>query len=247
MEQTLPLSKSVRVRQNIAAGLLVATNLFWLVAAPLQLVGINLMALPFTELIVGLVFAASWLLLCTVASNKAVRVASIIIIACCLIKLVMPLITNVVCASLPDLSEMDRMNIIGKINFIFYMIRSLFMVYAYSLILNSGSEIDENDRSWIVVLIVFMAQSIFLFRWLLAGAMLVWSIWNVAYYILMLIAEFRLAKCAAFTGNYDSGIVPKGAYSPLNRYFAGVLIAAVLVSALLMLIAPYREAIENIF
>ena len=74
MDQTLLTPKSVKIRQNIAAGLFVLTDIYWLIQ---MIFSFNL---HFGNLIVQAIFLVGWGLLCSTASNKASRIASIIII-----------------------------------------------------------------------------------------------------------------------------------------------------------------------
>ena len=74
-----------------------------------------------------------------------------------------------------------------------------------------------------------------------------WSIWNLAFYCLLLVAEFRVAKCAAFEGNYTSEAAPKGTYSPLNKYFAAALISITFVIGLLWVVYNNLEFLDSIF
>ena len=63
----------------------------------------------------------------------------------------------------------------------------------------------------------------------------------------MAVAEFRVAKCAAFAGDYDPKPASKGTYSPINKYFAAVTITIPIVLGLLWIVYNNLEFIESIF
>lgn len=254
MEQTIQnnvatVAKSVKIRQNIAAGLLVLTNIYWMYRIIFPVTP-EIDAL--CNLIVGVTSIAAWTLLCTTASNKATRVASNIIITFSLIATVLKLtiIGN------PALSTYI---------YIFQIINPLSSIYAYSILLKGNSNISTNDRSWLGFLILASIGNVIInlvfmgFGYIFPGRdydfmrqyafyiSISWVIWNLAFYCLILVAEFRTAKCAAFEGNYTSEAAPKGTYSPLNKYFAATLISIPIVIGLLWVVYNNLEFLDSIF
>ena len=251
MDQTLPIPMSVKIRQNIAAWLLVFTDLFGMAATATSMFGVNLTVFSFY---VSVVYILAWILLCTTASNKATRIASIILLASSLVNLILPFM------------PVDSPSSILVCN-IFLSIKPLISIYAYSLILNGNDNINAKDRSWLGYIIVagiglFMVQLFYIVYTLLYpfgdydyqfhlqyffSYGFGWNIWKIVYYILLLVAEFRIAKSPAFAGRYISAPAPKGTYSPLNKYFAAALIASAIVVGLLYVIYSNLHSIENIF
>lgn len=246
MDQTLPIPNSVKIRQNIAAWLLVLTDIFSIVMTIFMMFGVNIN----TTVYQPAVYLLAWVLLCSTASNKATRIASILILASTLIYVVLWLFAT------PELID---------ILYVYLRIKPLISIYAYSIILRGNSNLNANDRSWIGFLIVcgIGLFVIYLFsvgyqivlvdydiefqRHYLFSIGLGWRLWSIIYYILVLIAEFRLAKSLAFAGNYVSGPAPKGTYSPFNRYFVATFITLLVVLGALYLIYTNLESIENIF
>ena len=240
---------SVKIRQNIAAWLLVFTDLFWMAATATSMFGVNLTGLSFY---VSVVYILAWILLCTTASNKATRIASIILLASSLVNLI-----------LVQFMSIDSPSIM----LVYLSIKLLIPIYAYSLILKGNDNINAKDRSWLGYIIVagiglFMVQLFYIVYTLLYplgdydyqfhlqyffAYGFGWNIWNIVYYILLLVAEFRIAKSPAFVGRYISAPAPKGTYSPLNKYFAAALIASSIVVGLLYVIFSNLHSIENIF
>ncbi len=246
MNQTLPIPNSVKIRQNIAAWLLVLTDIFSIVITIFIMFGVNIN----TSVYQPAVYLLAWVLLCSTASNKATRIASILILASTLIYVVPWLFAT------PELID---------ILYVYLMIKPLISIYAYSIILRGNSNLNANDRSWIGFLIVF-GIGLFVTQLFSVGYRIVlvdydiefqrhylfsnglgWHLWIIIYCILVLIAEFRLAKSLAFAGNYVSGPAPKGTYSPFNRYFVATFITLLVVLGALYLIYTNLESIENIF
>lgn len=246
MNQTLPIPNSVKIRQNIAAWLLVLTDIFSIVITIFIMFGVNIN----TSVYQPAVYILAWVLLCSTASNKATRIASILILASTLIYVVPWLFAT------PELID---------ILYVYLMIKPLISIYAYSIILRGNSNLNANDRSWIGFLIVF-GIGLFVTQLFSVGYQIVlvdydiefqrhylfsnglgWHLWIIIYCILVLIAEFRLAKSLAFAGNYVSGPAPKGTYSPFNRYFVATFITLLVVLGALYLIYTNLESIENIF
>lgn len=248
MDQTLPTPLSVKTRQNIAAWLLVLTGVLNLTLLFFQynfLIG----------LFIGIVNTIAWILLYTTASNKATRTASIIIITLSLISIAKTIVFN------SNPSEYHITIIVVSI------LQSLITIYAYSILLKGNNSINIEDRAWIGFLIisnigVLIIYLFFNFNVLLLYTNIVdyelfrpynfinsigWMLWNIVYYILVMAAEFRMAKCVAFTGNYNSEPASKEIYSPINKYFAATLISAIVVLGLLYVIYNNILSIENIF
>lgn len=246
MDQTLPTPLSVKTRQNIAAWLLVLTGVLNLTLLFFQynfLIG----------LFIGIVNTIAWILLYTTASNKATRTASIIIITLSLISIAKNRVLN------SNPSEYYITIIVVSI------LQSLITIYAYSILLKGNNSINIEDRAWIGFLIISNIGVLIInlfFNVLLLYTNIVdyelfrpynfinsigWMLWNIVYYILVMAAEFRMAKCAAFTGNYNSEPASKEIYSPINKYFAATLISAIVVLGLLYVIYNNILSIENIF
>lgn len=245
MDQTLPTPLSVKTRQNIAAWLLVLTGVLNLTLLFFQynfLIG----------LFIGIVNTIAWILLYTTASNKATRTASIIIITLSLISIAKTIVLN------SNPSEYHITIIVVSI------LQSLITIYAYSILLKGNNSINIEDRAWIGfliisnigVLIINLFFNVLLYTNIVDYELfrpynfinsIGWMLWNIVYYILAMAAEFRMAKCVAFTGNYNSEPASKEIYSPFNKYFAATLISAIVVLGLLYVIYNNTLSIENIF
>lgn len=255
MEQTLPISSSVKIRQNIAAGLLVLTDIFQLIRLLLPQLFIPFATTPqgatLLSSIVGVVFIVAWCILSSTASNKTTRIASIIILASALVGILLSLIS---------------LEYNGQYQFIavVYFCLPLTKIYAFSILLKGYNNINVADRTWIGFIIAYIIASLFVSLSTYLGIFntidgyetqrqynflwsITWCIWNMALYILIAVAEFRVAKCAAFAGNYNSEPAPQGAYSPINKYFAATFITIPIVLCLLWIVYSNLESIESIF
>lgn len=251
MEQTLSTPKSVKIRQNIAAGLLVLTDIYWLIRI---LFSLSQQVGTLCDLIVGVIFLVAWGLLCSTASNKASRIASIIIIVFTFTYTSLNLVSN----------PLEYMDILEYIYMLLFF-KPLATIYAYSILLRGNSNITATDKTWVGYIILasigVFAISLFYMEFGLIfperdydfirqynfSTSIGWILWNIAYYILMAVAEFRVAKCAAFAGNYSPEPAPKGTYSPINKYFAAVIITLPIVLGLLWVVYSNLESIESIF
>lgn len=251
MEQTLSTPKSVKIRQNIAAGLLVLTDIYWLIRI---LFSLSQQVGTLCDLIVGVIFLVAWGLLCSTASNKASRIASIIIIVFTFTYTSLNLVSN----------PLEYMDILEYI-YILLFFKPLATIYAYSILLRGNSNITATDKTWVGYIIlasigvfaislyyvefglIFPERDYDFIRQYDFSTSIGWSLWNIAYYILMAVAEFRVAKCAVFAGNYSSEPAPKGTYSPINKYFAAVIITLPIVLGLLWVVYSNLESIESIF
>lgn len=251
MEQTLSTPKSVKIRQNIAAGLLVLTDIYWLIRI---LFSLSQQVGTLCDLIVGVIFLVAWGLLCSTASNKASRIASIIIIVFTFTYTSLNLVSN----------PLEYMDILEYIYMLLFF-KPLATIYAYSILLRGNSNITATDKTWVGYIIlasigvfaislyymefglIFPERDYDFIRQYNFSTSIGWSLWNIAYYILMAVAEFRVAKCAAFAGNYSPEPAPKGTYSPINKYFAAVIITLPIVLGLLWVVYSNLESIESIF
>lgn len=249
MEQTLqlndnPVHKSVKIRQNIAASLLVLTDIYGLILLIAPLCGINLATSPegyiLLSKIISLLFLIAWGILCSTASNKASRTASIIIITFTFIHLIPIKLSSLTLA-------------------IFIIIKLLSSIYAYSLIIRSSNSISNRDKGWINILIVFVIGNLFInnlpyllfknidMQYSVANPSSGFILWRIITYLFLAVAEYRMAKCAVFAGNNYSEPIPKGTYSPLNKYLAATLISISTVLILMFLVYSNVDAIENLF
>jgi hypothetical protein len=251
MEQTLSTPKSVKIRQNIAAGLLVLTDIYWLIRI---LFSLSQQVGTLCDLIVGVIFLVAWGLLCSTASNKASRIASIIIIVFTFTYTSLNLVSN----------PLEYMDILEYIYMLLFF-KPLATIYAYSILLRGNSNITATDKTWVGYIIlasigvfaislyymefglIFPERDYDFIRQYNFSISIGWILWNIAYYILMAVAEFRVAKCAAFAGNYSPEPAPKGTYSPINKYFAAVIITLPIVLGLLWVVYSNLESIESIF
>ena len=247
MEQTLPTQKSVKIRQNIAAGLLVLTDIYWLTRT---IFTFSQETAIICNLTIGAIYLAALGLLCTVASNRASRIASIIIIVFTFVNLSLSFIE----ASNPSIYI-----------YIFQIVKPLTTIYAYSILLKGNSNIAATDKTWVGYIIPALIGALavnlyyvgfgymfpqrdfhFIVQYNFTSS-IGWLFWNIAYYCLMAVAEFRVAKCAAFAGDYDPKPASKGTYSPINKYFAAVTITIPIVLGLLWIVYNNLEFIESIF
>lgn len=264
MEETLqlntePLQKSVKVKQNIAAWLLVLTNVYWIFS---NVTGVALLEGILQPIIIGLTCIISWGLLCSIASNKATRIVTIIGIVIMFISM----ITNSFCLYHIDYYTVveleieidspiftpDFMLYVAYFQFIFCNFINCFLyIYIYSTLLGAN-KINNNDKTWLGFLIIRKSFTLcantfyYIIYALTTHKGFNWGWLLIIFNILTLIAEFRFAKCAAFSGNYNPEPAAKGTFSPFNKYFVATLVAVAFVSGLLYLLYSNVEIMENI-
>ena len=248
MEETVqlntePLQKSVKVKQNIAAWLLVLTNVYWIFS---DVTGVALLEGILQPIIIGLTCIIAWGFLYSIASNKATRIVTII--------LIVPLFINRIINIIPFICDYDYSNIpVVWLMLTDILLLYLLPIYTYSTLLKANTNISNNDKTWLgIILILFTFRlSCFIFYCIfnINPTYITeynWLWLRIIFNIFILIAEFRFAKCAAFSGNYNPEPAAKGTFSPLNKYFVATLVAVAFILGLLYLLYSNVEIIENI-
>lgn len=242
----LSLSKSVRIKRNIAAWLLVLTNVYWLVTiitgnlfmeiipyetmqSMLSGTDVYLGYYLLQSVIIGVICFIAWCFLINIASNKVTRIISIV--AAFLITI------NVVQFAINYFSPDAFSNGIS-LGVSFGV--PLLWIYCYATLIRSNN-ISNTDKNWIAFLIVLRIVNILLgvhrtygipYDYNFQCNNIALAAWDVCVRILILVAEYRLVKCAAFTGNYNPESVDIKIYSPLNKYFAATAITVVIIGGL---------------
>ena len=241
MEQSNQLPVSVKIRQNIAAVLLVLTDVYWILNTLGTLTGrlIGGTASTYVTILscVFIINLIAWVLLLTVSANKPTRIACITI-----------LLLALGSAFLPALIMTNT-----ALTITWNSLYLLLKVYAFAIILKANTNLASEDQTWIKLLLVVSIPNFIvslanvLFPELPFTVCITWFIWCIIYYILVGIAEFRVAKCAAFTGRTDAEDMVENVYSPLNKYFAAVFITVPIILGLLYIISSNVNSIENLF
>ena len=242
MEQNLqlqvePIPKSIRVRQDIAAWLFVLSNAYMIIAAFIPMA-------PFVNnAITSIICITGWSILTTIASNKATRVAALLSILFSIATCIRGMF------QIPFTWVTTTMLIIPM---------NLIWIYIYSLIIQAN-DIDNKDKVWISLLVVFQIMNTTSDLNFMIGQSMnldsshVWA-WNLflvlPFHIIFgginIIAGYRLAKCSAFSGNYNPSHQPKEIYSPVNKYFAALLITTSILCGLWVILYSCIDFIESI-
>lgn len=261
----MPASQSVRIRQLVAAILLVATNIIQIVfqlTQPLIIESCSDIEEFYTisiyhTVIVDIIFIASWALLCSTAANRATRIASIIAMAAAAISCCAELVSvKMAIDFFADVETSDAMlalNTVLGIYTIFLM--PLMWVYVYSLLLRANDNIASNDRSWINLLIIAAIANYATYLYSFVSSFVlgdspynippILSSWATILLLVKCFAEFRMAKSAAFMGNYSTESA-KGAYSPINKYFLAMIIAVPIIIGLWLAVFSNADFFESI-
>ncbi len=272
MEQSLQVNadsipKSVRIKQNIAAWLFVITNIYWLFTILVGNIFYYIIPSDIIEYflpnnntfhvysilqsaIIGILNIICWIILLSIVSNKATKVATILGISLLLINIVFRII---------ELFNTD-------ITIFFSILIQLLWIYVYSTIIQANN-IEKCDKTWISIMIInriiafsllfnriiFFAKidnlenyqgDLFAFNFQYGNSLLLF--WSFIFQILILIAEYRFARCIAFAGSYDPTPAPSKLYSPINKYFTAVLISATIASVLWTILYSNIESLESI-
>ena len=231
MEQHLLLTggdapKRVRIRQIFAALLWVGlpqvlvffgVALWWSLFADASMDG-SVKAVYFNAFVVSLCQACGVLLLLPIASNRIVRVA--MTIGCCWSALYAVLHGVLCLIELPAWSWIAAQgaNAFG----------ALVWAYCIALILRSG-RMAESYVAWGGLLIVGCAMTCVSSGLPLCGLFVnisaVYALFSLVCSVMVIVAYFKFVRSGAFSGDFDAAIPPRSAYSPLNRYMAGVVVS----------------------
>lgn len=241
--QTIPIPKSVKVKQNIAAWIFVLGNIYCLFLYIFKYVRFldGMLFCAIEDAFVYLMHIIGWCFLLSIVANKATKIASITMLA-----------TNCLSIAIYCLALFIG-NFPGHLCFIAIYVLD---IYALSTIIRANN-ISRNDKTWVSLLIISeiitMISSIhnviiyiYTIDWSYNYLVSISKYWTIIISILWLIGGYRLAKCAAFSGNYNTTPTPRKIYSPLNKYFAAILITAVVMCGLWCILYGNIEAIESI-
>lgn len=139
-------------------------------------------------------------------------------------------------------------------------------IYIYCLIYRNN-DMDKRDISWINIYIISNLISALFFicnllnYWEVGnyseiirahfGGFVFWSstgsynIFCYCFMVLMLIAHWRFAHCAAFTGTDEQRTPAEENYKPIARYVVAALVALTLGGGVLFLLYHYAEPLLN--
>ena len=138
-------------------------------------------------------------------------------------------------------------------------------VYIYCLIYRNN-DMDKRDISWINIYIIGNLIGVlfsidFALKWAVGnyseiiqahlGKTVFWNstgsynIFSYCFMVLMLIAHWRFAHCAAFTGTDEQRTPAEENYKPIARYVVAALVALTLGSGVLFLLYHYAEPLLN--
>lgn len=172
------------------------------------------------------------LLLLPIASNRATNVA--LIVGCCWSG------ASLLFCGISAVSESTEGLNIAQWGIT--VAASIVWCYIYSVILRNN-RLDAAIVSWIGLLVVAqMIGPVFSFQTIWMEGMADWSeslysrfyfLFWIIFWILLIIAYFKFARSGAFAGACDRSPAPEGAYTPLNKYMAGIFITAGVVIAVL--------------
>ncbi len=257
MDQSLSLSgtpvpRGVRVRQTIAALLLTLPLVVTLLGLDL-LSSVGFAGYTAIESAMCLI---AFLLLLPAASNRIIRTALVVRCVWTLVVVVTFAGFAVVILGNEDSYSDNVLTICSVVLSIVMLLGGLVWVYFYSLILHEVPHVST--RSWIVLLAVAQMTgwvSLLSFFWMLflpeefASPDNLWSVSSFFRYfqymftVLCIIGIWKLVRSRAFSGNYNAEMAPRGAYSPFNRYMAGLVVAALATIGGLCLMASYASQI----
>lgn len=237
MENQLQMNNNVLPKtsnggQNIAAWMFLLVGLFAEVLSKLTLRTLT------TNFIFVCIESVAWAFLVVTASNKATKIAAILIA-----------VSNI----LPYIIQMIPGG--AQCTILFLALRIL-LIYGFTILLNANANISESDRSWITLIIVicclWFAIEIFqIYIWApMANAAwesgevqipyfiisFLFECYRVVQAVLMSIALYRTAKCVAFSGVETAEPSAYEVYSPFNKYFMALIVSTVCTVGLLALI-----------
>ncbi len=182
----------------------------------------------------------AYTLLMKQAANKPTRVAMITTIA-----------TNAVCiilnmvGSVLNTADVDMPVVVSTILACIYrIIPAIVTFYAVMLVLQNNV-LEQPVKSWIVLLAVLATYNTALM--VVSMTPVYWHSMTILRWpilILQLIAWWKFARCSAFAGADELQYDATANYSLLNRYVAGYLIAALLLTVSLYFVFAYAEAFD---
>ena len=138
-------------------------------------------------------------------------------------------------------------------------------VYIYGLIYRNN-DMDKRDISWINIYIIGNLIGVlfsidFALKWAVGnyseiiqahlGKTVFWNstgsynIFSYCFMVLMLIAHWRFAHCAAFTGTDEQRTPAEENYKPIARYVVAALVALTLGGGIFFLLYHYAEPLLN--
>lgn len=266
--QTIPTHSSARIRQVAGALIVALSNLLWFAYYIKTIFFVDyykpgderLMEETTWTLGIGVFFIIGFILLCTTATNKATRIASILAICTATLSLLANAYSQYnMWLIITEQTMGDGLIYIGAVlSFITTFIIPALWIYIYSIIIKGNSDMSCGDKRWIHVLILTKIGSFALYMYYIIAPFVVYNesdlsftspsllSWTLLSCLIICVAEFRMGMSSAFKGNYSDMPAEDGTYSPLNRYFLALLIAVPIIVALWVTIISNAEYIENI-
>ena len=266
--QTIPTQSYARIRQVAGALIIALSNLLWFAYYIKTIFFVDyykpgderLMEDATWTLGIGIFFIIGLILLCTTATNKATRIASIIGISAATLSLLANAYSQYnMWLLITEQTMGDGLIFIGAVfSFITIFIIPALWIYIYSIIIKGNSDMSRSDKTWMHVLILTKIGSFALYIYYIIAPIVVYNdsdysytqptlfTWTLLSCLIVCVAEFRMGMSSAFKGNYSDMPAEKGTYSPINRYFVALLIAAPIIVALWITIISNAEFIENI-
>lgn len=237
-----PVSKGVRAQQIAAAVLMVMSYMIELFSQVPQWLDIEIMLIKnIVEIVLTVVSLA---ILVTIASDRISRNLSNVLLASQLI-LSIPLL--LLCSEKIDFKTYSNV-FLPFAPFVYLLI-----VYFYSVLLGKMQTGGETRVAWLSILPLFWIVA---FMQVLGNGIMYWSdvginlsmprhsilsriIWPGIIFTLTSIAYYRLCTSTSFQGNYDNSPLPRGCWSPFNRYMLALVVTAVIVPSLYYLFYRY--------
>ena len=188
------------------------------------------------SLISSVFYLGGLLILCKVASNKASRIATYVLMGSIVISMSHSLLMYAA------LNEVIGCYILLAI---FPVISIICFIYAISLVAQNNY-LSWNSRIWINILpITTMSFPILFFAGISASSLIngefisvyLYAVWSFILSILEIVAVTKLALCEAFSGKYDSLSI--GNYMPFNKYMAAMLVTPTVIMLAVYLFVKY--------
>lgn len=252
-------------KAHIAGVLLILTTLISYLSLPLmvlikpfqsieQIYLFNNCIVPIGKFLLALL---SYALLLGTKPNKPTRIALYLLMVCWLVS------TMCIMVSYLDY-EYEIPTWLGYIGFL-ELLCFVCSVYIYCLIYRNN-DMDKRDISWINIYIIGnLISALFFIDFVLKGAVenysaimrahfgefVFWystgsyNIFCFCFMVLMLIAHWRFAHCAAFTGTDEQRTPAEENYKPIARYVVAALVALTLGGGIFFLLYHYAEPLLN--
>ena len=199
----------------------------------------------------------SYALLLGTKPNKPTRIALYLLMVCWLVSTMLIMVSF--------LDYVYEIRIPTWLGGVLELLLCVCSVYIYCLIYRNN-DMDKRDISWINIYIIGNLIGVlfsidFALKWAVGnyseiiqahlGKTVFWNstgsynIFSYCFMVLMLIAHWRFAHCAAFTGTDEQRTPAEENYKPIARYVVAALVALTLGSGIFFLLYHYAEPLLN--